>query len=157
MKITLINLGATHDGYLKDGIAIFEKRIRHYISFEMVYLSEPRNMKNFPENVQKESEGKIILSSLEKVDHPVLLDVMGKQHDSEAFSKFIQQDMNRGTRHLAFIIGGPYGFSNEVYTAVPEKLSISTMTFSHQIIRLIFLEQLYRAFTIIRGEPYHHS
>lgn len=157
MKITLINLGATQDSYLKEGITIFEKRIRHYLSFEMVYLSEPRNMKNVPENVQKDYEGKIILSALEKADHAVLLDVMGIQLQSEGFSRFIQQSMNKGTRHLAFVIGGPFGFSNEVYTTVPERLSLSAMTFSHQLIRLIFLEQLYRAFTIIRGEPYHHS
>jgi 23S rRNA (pseudouridine1915-N3)-methyltransferase len=157
MKITLFNLGTTQDIYLKEGIAIFEKRMKHYISFEMSYLPEMRNHKNQPEIVQKESEGKTILTALEKVDLPVLLDVGGKQMDSEGFSKYIQHCMNRGTRHMGFIIGGPYGFSDDVYKNVPERLSISAMTFSHQLIRLIFLEQLYRAFTIIKGEPYHHA
>jgi 23S rRNA (pseudouridine1915-N3)-methyltransferase len=157
MKISLINLGATQESYLKEGIAKFEKRIGHYISFEMIYLNEPRNIKNQPEIVQKESEGKIFLSVLEKVDHPVLLDVNGKQLSSDGFSKYLQQVMNQGTRHLGFIIGGPYGFSGELYRSVPEKISLSAMTFSHQLIRLVFLEQLYRAFTIIKGEPYHHA
>jgi 23S rRNA (pseudouridine1915-N3)-methyltransferase len=157
MKVSVINLGLTQETYLKEGIAIFEKRIKHYISFEMTYLNEARKLKNQPEKLQKESEGKIILSALEKIDHPVLLDVTGQQYDSESFSRFMQQSMNKGTRHLGFIIGGPYGFSDDVYIAVRERMSISAMTFSHQMIRLIFLEQLYRAFTIIKGEPYHHA
>jgi 23S rRNA (pseudouridine1915-N3)-methyltransferase len=157
MKISIINLGATQEPYLKEGIALFEKRIKHYISFEMVYLNEPRNMKTQPENVQKENEGRILLSALEKVDQPVLLDVEGKHFDSVEFSEFLQKAMNKGTRNLGFIIGGPYGFSGEVYQAVSESISLSEMTFSHQLVRLVFLEQLYRAFTIIRGEPYHHA
>jgi 23S rRNA (pseudouridine1915-N3)-methyltransferase len=157
MKISVINLGPTQESYLKEGIAIFEKRIRHYTSFEIVYLNEPRNMKNQPEIVQKENEGKLLLSALEKVDLVVLLDVAGKQLDSETFARYLQQIMNKGTRNLGFVIGGPYGFSGEVYRTVPESISLSAMTFSHQLIRLIFLEQLYRAFTIIRGEPYHHA
>jgi 23S rRNA (pseudouridine1915-N3)-methyltransferase len=157
MKICIINLGVTQESYLKEGIAIFEKRIRHYASFEMIYLNEPRNMKNQPESVQKENEGKLLLSALEKVDHPVLLDVAGKQLGSEAFSKYLQLIMNKGARNLGFVIGGPYGFSDEVYHAVHERISLSAMTFSHQLVRLIFVEQLYRAFTIIRGEPYHHE
>jgi 23S rRNA (pseudouridine1915-N3)-methyltransferase len=157
MKVSLINLGLTQETYLKEGIAIFEKRIKNYVSFEMTYLNEARKIKHLPEKVQKESEGKIILSALEKIDQPVLLDVTGQQYDSENFSRFIQQSMNKGRRHLGFIIGGPYGFSDEVYHTVPERISLSAMTFSHQMIRLIFLEQLYRAFTIMKGEPYHHA
>ena len=157
MKITLISLGATQENYLKEGIAIFEKRIRHYTSFELVFTNGPRNTKNQSEYLQKESEGKIILPLLEKVDLPVLLDVSGKQTDSVGFSKILQQNMNKGVRNLGFVIGGPYGFSEEVYQAVPDRISLSSMTFSHQLIRLIFVEQLYRAFTIIRGEPYHHE
>jgi 23S rRNA (pseudouridine1915-N3)-methyltransferase len=114
-------------------------------------------MKNQAENVQKESEGRILLSGLEKVDYPVLLDVEGKRFDSVGFSQFIQKVMNKGIRHMGFVIGGPYGFSGEVYQAVPERISLSEMTYSHQLVRLVFLEQLYRAFTIIRGEPYHHA
>ncbi len=157
MKITLINLGPTQDAYLKEGIAIFEKRIRHYVSFEMIYLNTSRNMKSQPEIVQKELEGKMILAALEKSDQPVLLDVAGKQLDSEGFSGFLQRIMNKGTRNLTFVIGGPYGFSEEVYQVVPERISLSAMTFSHQLIRLVFMEQLYRAYTIIKGEPYHHA
>ena len=157
MKISIITLGKTQESYLKEGIALYEKRIRHYVPFEMIYLDEPRNMKSQPETVLKEYEGKLLLSALEKTDQPVLLDVGGKQLDSVAFSDFIQRAMNRGIRNLGFIIGGAYGFSEEVFLSVPERLSLSSMTFSHQLIRLVFLEQLYRAFTIIRGEPYHHA
>jgi 23S rRNA (pseudouridine1915-N3)-methyltransferase len=157
MKISMISVGVTQDKYLKEGIAIFEKRINRYVSFELLYLPEPRNMKNQPENVQKELEGKTILHSIARIDQPVLLDVSGKVYSSEGFSIFLQQFMNKGTRNLAFIIGGPYGFSDEVYRNVTERLSVSSMTFSHQLIRLLFVEQLYRAFTIIKGEPYHHA
>ena len=157
MKISVINLGVTQDQYLKEGIILYEKRMKHYVSFEMIYLNEPRPSRNQSFQVQKEQEGKILLAALEKSDHAVLLDVEGKQYGSEAFSRYLQQAMNRGTRHLAFVIGGPYGFSDEVYQAVPDRISLSAMTFSHQLVRLVFLEQLYRAFTIIRGEPYHHA
>lgn len=114
-------------------------------------------MKNQSFAVQRESEGKILLQALEKIDYPVLLDEKGKQFDSAEFSQYIQQAMNRGIHNLGFVIGGPFGFSMELYRAVPERISISAMTFSHQLIRLVFLEQLYRAFTIIRGESYHHA
>jgi 23S rRNA (pseudouridine1915-N3)-methyltransferase len=157
MKISVINLGNTQEPYLKEGIALFEKRIKHYVSFEMIYLKELRQVKNHAENVQKEQEGKLFLQALEKVDYPVLLDVGGKKFDSVQFSRYIQLVLNKGSRHLGFVIGGPYGFSGEVYQAVPERISLSDMTFSHQLIRLVFLEQLYRAFTIIKGEPYHHA
>jgi 23S rRNA (pseudouridine1915-N3)-methyltransferase len=157
MKISVISIGQTQEPYLKDGITLFEKRLKHYVSFEMICLNESRQAKNQPHHVQKEQEGRLLLSALEKTDQAVLLDVGGKQLDSEVFSKHLQQFMNKGTRHLAFVIGGPYGFSAEVYRAVPESISLSAMTFSHQLIRLVFLEQLYRAFTIIRNEPYHHA
>jgi len=157
MKISIISLGYTQEPYLKEGIALFEKRIRHYISFEMICLKETRAMKNQSDIVQKEQEGKILLQYLLKVDYPVLLDVEGKRLDSVEFSRYIQQVMNRGSRHLGFVIGGPFGFSGEVYQAVTERISLSEMTFSHQLVRLLFLEQLYRAFTIIKGEPYHHA
>lgn len=157
MKISIISIGGNQDSFLKLGIASFEKRILHYTSFEMVYLNGPKNAKSLSENVQKEMEGKILLTAVEKIDFPVLLDVQGEHFSSEGFSKFLQKTMNRGVRHLAFIIGGPYGFSEEVYAKIPQKISLSSMTFSHQLIRLIFVEQLYRAFTILKGEPYHHA
>jgi 23S rRNA (pseudouridine1915-N3)-methyltransferase len=114
-------------------------------------------MKSMSVLAQREAEGKVILSAIEKVDYPVLLDIGGKQFSSEGFAKYMQQCMNKGIRHLGFIIGGPFGFSDEVYNTVPEKISVSAMTFSHQLIRLIFIEQLYRSFTILKGEPYHHA
>ncbi len=157
MKISVINLGVTQDHYLKEGISLYEKRLKHYIPFEMNYLTTPRPSKNQSSLVQKDQEGKILLAALGKSDHAVLLDVGGKQYGSEAFSGYLQLLMNRGIRHLAFLIGGPYGFSDEVYHTVPDRISLSPMTFSHQLVRLVFLEQLYRAFTIIRGEPYHHA
>jgi 23S rRNA (pseudouridine1915-N3)-methyltransferase len=155
MKITLISVGATQDKYIKEGIILFENRLKHYVGFETISINA--RIKKQTEIIQKESEGKLILDALEKVDFPVLLDVSGKQMDSAGFARFIQLTMNKGTRNLAFIIGGPFGFSAEVYSMVPERISLSAMTFSHQLIRLIFVEQLYRAFTIIKGEPYHHE
>ena len=157
MKIIVLNTGLTIEPYLKEGLTLYEKRIRHYIPFEMVYLREFSRIKGQPEKIQRENGGRIILPELVKIDYPVLLDERGKPMSSAGFSDFLQQAMNRGTRTLGFIIGGPYGFSEEVYKAVPERISLSLMTFSHQMIRLIFLEQLYRAFTLIKGEPYHHG
>jgi 23S rRNA (pseudouridine1915-N3)-methyltransferase len=157
MKIVVLNIGRTSESYLKEGLALYENRIRHYVPFEMIYLHEPRQAKNQPEKKQKEMEGEIILSALDHIDHPVLLDERGRQMSSVGFSGFLQQAMNRGTRNLGFIIGGPYGFSEKVYQNVPDRISLSGMTFSHQLIRLLFLEQIYRGLTIIRGEPYHHA
>lgn len=157
MKISVINLGVTQDQYLKEGIGLYEKRLKHYVPFEMTYLNAIKTAKNLSHQAQKEQEGKLLLAAVERSDQVVLLDVEGKQYGSEAFSSYLQQLMNRGTRHLTFVIGGPFGFSDEVYRAVSDRISLSPMTFSHQLIRLVFLEQLYRAFTIIRGEPYHHA
>jgi len=157
MKITVLNIGRTGESWLRDGLAVYENRLRHYVPFQMIYLQEPRQVKNQSEKTQKEQEGKIILSALAGFDQKVLLDEKGKMLNSAGFSVFLQNAMNRGTRNLAFVTGGPYGFSEEVYQAVPDRISLSEMTFSHQMIRLLFLEQLYRGFTIIRGEPYHHA
>jgi 23S rRNA (pseudouridine1915-N3)-methyltransferase len=157
MKIVVLNMGRTGESFLKEGLTLYENRIRHYVPFEMVYLTEPRQSKNLSEKIQKENEGKIILSAISPYDYRILLDERGRQMGSAGFAGFLQQAMNRGTRTLSFIIGGPFGFSEEVYQAVPDRISLSEMTFSHQMIRLLFLEQLYRGFTIIRGEPYHHA
>jgi 23S rRNA (pseudouridine1915-N3)-methyltransferase len=124
---------------------------------EMIYLTLPRNTKGLSEKENKDLEAKLLLSALQKTDHAVLLDAKGRQLDSLDFSFYIQQIMNRGTKNLGFVIGGAYGFSDEVYKGVKESISLSKMTFPHQLVRLIFAEQLYRAFTIIRGEPYHHE
>lgn len=157
MRITVLHIGKTQESFLKEGLSFYEERIRHYVPFEMVFLNPPRLSRNTPEIVQKEAEGKIILSALSGVDFPVLLDERGKTQSSQGFAAYLQHTMNRGTRCLGFVTGGPYGFSEEVYRAVPERLSLSGMTFSHQLVRLVFLEQLYRGFTIIRGESYHHA
>jgi len=157
MKIVVLNTGRTTGAYLREGLAFYENRIRHYIPFEMIYLPEPRQLKTPAENLQKEAEGRILLRSLDRFDFPVLLDERGTRFNSTGFANYLQQAMNRGTRSMAFIIGGPYGFSEEIYKAVPNRISLSEMTFPHQLIRLILLEQLYRGLTIIRGEPYHHG
>jgi 23S rRNA (pseudouridine1915-N3)-methyltransferase len=157
MKIVVLNIGRTSEPYLREGLALYEKRIRHYIPFDMVYLPEPKQVKSQQEKKQKENEGRILLSALDQIDHPVLLDEHGRQMNSIDFSNYLQQAMNKGTRTLGFIIGGPYGFSEAVYRTVPDRISLSGLTFPHQLIRLLFLEQLYRGLTIIRGEPYHHA
>jgi 23S rRNA (pseudouridine1915-N3)-methyltransferase len=156
MKIILFNMGRTQETYLKEGITLYEKRIRHYVPYETLYLTAPRSAGNQPE-IQRENEGKVLLVALEQVDLPVLLDERGKNMSSSDFAKYLQLAMNKGKKSLGFVIGGPFGFSNQVYQSVPEMISLSAMTFPHQLIRLIFLEQLYRAFTIIRGESYHHA
>lgn len=156
MKITVFYIGKKENKQLQSMIREFEKRISHYVPFELVSLGKPSIQGNQPVALHQEKEGKRVLKSIAQIDLPVLLDVRGKQHTSESFSDFIQQAMNRGIRQLGFVIGGAYGFSEEVYQAVPEKLSLSSMTLSHEVVRLVFLEQLYRAFTILHGEPYHH-
>jgi 23S rRNA (pseudouridine1915-N3)-methyltransferase len=157
MKIILFNIGRTQDDYLKEGIALYEKRIRHYIPLELVYLQESRQNAGPTPKLQKEAEAGAVLNALEKIDFPVLLDERGKSLSSPGLAQYIQQAMNRGTKSMGFVIGGAYGFTDEVYKKVPERISLSFMTFPHQLIRLLFLEQLYRSFTIIRGEQYHHD
>ena len=156
MKILLFNMGPTQETYLKEGMALYEKRIRRYIPFETVYLNASKTGKNQPD-VQRENEGKVLLTALEQVDLPILLDERGKGMSSPYFAKYLQHCMNKGKKTIGFVIGGSYGFSNQVYQEVPEMISLSGMTFPHQLIRLVFLEQLYRAFTIIKGESYHHE
>lgn len=156
MKIKLICAGKTTDQYLTDGIERYCKRLRHYINFEMIELPEVKGKSKTPEIV-KEEEGKIFLSKIDRNDYIVLLDEHGKLQSSVDFAESLQAKMNRSISSVVFIIGGPFGFSQSVYTAANEKLSLSKMTFSHQMIRLFFTEQLYRAFTILRGEKYHHE
>lgn len=135
---------------------LYGKRISRYLPFEEVALSGPRLQLQSASNVLKEKEGEKILEILPRYDFPVLLDAKGILMDSEGFARFVQQAMNRGTRYLAFFTGGAFGFSDSVYARVTERISLSAMTFSHELARLVFAEQLYRAMTIIRGEPYHH-
>jgi 23S rRNA (pseudouridine1915-N3)-methyltransferase len=157
MKITLAVIGKTNNPFLTDGIMEYSKRLSHYLPFDIVYLQDAKNSKKISEEQQKTAEGSIILSFLDKSDYVVLLDEHGNEYTSLEFSKYIAKKMNSVSKRLVFIVGGPYGFSDEVYRRGNEKISLSKMTFSHEMIRLIFAEQLYRAMTIINNEPYHHE
>jgi 23S rRNA (pseudouridine1915-N3)-methyltransferase len=138
-------------------VANYSKRLSHYVRFGITYLPDLRNTKNLSEAQQKSGEGELILGSVQPSDCVVLLDEGGKEFRSVAFAEWIERKMASGLRRLVFVIGGPYGFSEAVYGRADAKISLSQMTFSHQIVRAIFAEQLYRAFTILRHEPYHHE
>ncbi|WP_431121682.1 23S rRNA (pseudouridine(1915)-N(3))-methyltransferase RlmH [Flagellimonas flava] len=157
MQITLIAIGKTDSAELSTLINIYEKRLGHYVKFQFKVLPDVKNTKNLSESQQKEKEGELLLSQIHSSDHLVLLDENGKHYNSMEFSKFLQKKMNSGLRNLVLVIGGPYGFSDSVYARSQEKLSLSHMTFSHQMVRLFLVEQLYRGFTILRNEPYHHQ
>lgn len=157
MTIKLIAIGKIDSRELQAMIAAYENRLKHYIKFELEIIPDIKNSKNLSENQQKEKEGKQILKKLSATDALILLDEKGKQFSSVVFSEYLQKKMNSGIKQLVFIIGGPYGFSEEVYQKAQGKISLSSMTFSHQMVRLFFVEQLYRAFTILKNEPYHHE
>ncbi|HVD97077.1 MAG TPA: 23S rRNA (pseudouridine(1915)-N(3))-methyltransferase RlmH [Cytophagaceae bacterium] len=157
MKILIIHCGKTEDDYLITGIEKYETRLKHYLPVETIYLPALKNTKALSKEEQKEKEGTAILSKIQSTDFVVLLDEKGKQLSSTDFSKYLTQHMNSGTRRMVFVSGGPYGFSEEVYAKANYKVSLSLMTFSHQMVRLFFIEQLYRAMTIYKGEPYHHE
>ena len=156
MKIVFIVIGKTDETYLETGIVKYIKRLAHYIPFEMKVIPDIKNRKTLTEEQQKKSEGELILSQISSGDDLILLDENGKTFSSVNFSQWIEKQMNAGSKRMIFVVGGPYGFSKEVYAKAKFKISLSEMTFSHQMIRIIFVEQLYRAFTIIKGEPYHH-
>ena len=156
MKIELWVVGKTAFKYLEEGIVLYEKRLKHYTSFELVVLPDVKNPPLSTEAL-KMKEGELILNKLTKDDVLVLLDENGKHQTSMAFSKFIENQQINSTKRLVFQIGGAFGFSEAVYQRANFKLSLSKMTFSHQMIRLFFVEQLYRAFTIVRGEKYHNE
>lgn len=156
MKILFLVIGKTDEVYLDTGIVKYIKRLERYIPFEMKVIPDIKNRKILTEDQQKKSEGELILSQLSLGDDLILLDEKGKTFSSVSFSQWIEKQMNLSTKRLVFVVGGPYGFSKDVYSKAKFKISLSEMTFSHQMIRLIFVEQLYRAFTIIKGEPYHH-
>ena len=157
MKVTLLVVGKTTDPHIVALIDDYKRRLTHYLPFEMVVIPELKNAKNLTEEQQKQQEGELILRQLQQGDRVVLLDEHGKEMRSVEFSSYMENKMNTVSKRLVFIIGGPYGFSPDVYRRADEQLSLSKMTFSHQMIRLIFVEQLYRAMTIMRGEPYHHE
>lgn len=156
MKIVFLVIGKTDESYLDTGILKYIKRLEHYVPFEMKIIPDIKNRKTLTEDQQKKAEGELILSNINIGDDLVLLDENGKTFSSVTFSQWIEKQMNIGSKRMIFVVGGPYGFSKEVYAKAKFKISLSEMTFSHQMIRLIFVEQLYRAFTIIKGEPYHH-
>jgi len=157
MKIKLLAIGKTDNTQLIKLIDEYQNRLKHYIKFELEIIADLKNIKNYSEIQQKEKEGELILSKLQKVDHLILLDDKGQHFTSMEFSKYLQKKMNMGLKQLVLVIGGPYGFSEAVYKKSTGKIALSKMTFSHQMIRLFIVEQLYRGFTILKNEPYHHE
>ena len=157
MKISLIVIGKTDASYFVDAINEYKNRLVHYIPFEMEIIPDIKNVKNLREEQKKEKEGELILKMLQPGDYLVLLDEHGKSFTSMEFATYLERKMHVVSKRLVFVIGGPYGFSEAVYKAASEKISLSKMTFSHQMIRLIFVEQIYRAMTILNNEPYHHE
>jgi len=157
MQITVLTIGKTDSSELAELISIYEKRLGHYIKFKFVIIPDLKNSKNLSEKLQKEKEGELILNQVHSSDTLLLMDENGKQFSSIKFSQFLQKKMNSGIKHLVLAIGGPYGFSNKVYERCNGQISLSQMTFSHQMVRLFAIEQIYRAFTILRNEPFHHQ
>ncbi len=156
MKTVLLLVGKTVNKHFIAGINDYTERIGHYMPFEIITIPELKNTKNLSESQQKEQEGELILGKLQTSDTLVLMDEHGKEYRSIEFAQWIQKKQNT-VRRLVFVIGGPYGFSQSVYDRANDKISLSRMTFSHQMVRLVFTEQIYRACTIIKGEPYHHE
>ncbi|SEQ88416.1 23S rRNA (pseudouridine1915-N3)-methyltransferase [Hyunsoonleella jejuensis] len=156
MTIKLLAIGKTDNEDLNALIDIYSNRLKHYIKFEFEVIPDLKKVKHLSENEQKQKEGELILNKLIPTDALILLDENGKQFNSVAFSDYLQKHMNSGIKQLVFVIGGPYGFSQDLYKKANGKISLSKMTFSHQMVRLFFIEQLYRGFTILKNEPYHH-
>ena len=157
MKITLLTVGKTDDAYIKEGIDKYLKRLKHYIKFEITELPELKNTKALSQDQQKAKEADLLFKNLSTTDHVVLLDEQGAELSSQKFADMLNKKMISSVQNLVFIVGGPYGFDDTIYRRANEKLSLSRMTFSHQMVRLFFTEQVYRAFTILKGEPYHHQ
>jgi 23S rRNA (pseudouridine1915-N3)-methyltransferase len=157
MTIKLIAIGKTDEKNLQSLIEEYQKRLSFYIKFEMELIPDIKNVKNLSEIQQKEKEGELILSKLSPTDYLILLDENGKSFTSLEFANELQKKMNAGIKTLVYVIGGPYGFSESVYQKAQQKISLSKMTFSHQMVRLFFIEQVYRGFTILKNEPYHHQ
>lgn len=157
VKITVLAIGKTDDSWIKEGIDRYVKRLKHYLPFEFQLIPDLKNRKKLSQSQQKEREGLLILKYLQPTDYLILLDENGSHYSSKKFAQFLQQKMNAGTKRLVFVVGGPYGFSPTVYAKANSLLSLSKMTFSHQMIRPFVVEQLYRSFTILNNEPYHHD
>lgn len=158
MKITLIQVGKTAQPYLIEGIQEYQSRLKHYCNFEMITLIPTKGAQSSGNvSLIKNADSNLILSKINAADYVVLLDERGKEHSSLAFSEFINGHQMNATKNLVFVIGGAFGFSDALYQRAQTKISLSKLTFSHQMVRLFFVEQLYRAFTIIKGESYHHE
>jgi 23S rRNA (pseudouridine1915-N3)-methyltransferase len=157
MKITLLLNGRTEDEFIQKGCAVYEQRLKHYLPYEVIVVPALKNTKALSVEQQKQKEGELMQKQFLPGDRVILLDENGKEYSSVDFAGFIQQQMNSGLRNLVFVVGGPYGFSEEIYKRANGKVSLSQMTFSHQMIRLFFTEQIYRAMTILKNEPYHHQ
>ncbi len=156
MKVTLLQIDKTTESYLNEGISIYLKRLKNYTAFDISTINVPKAVRMRPEAEQKSEEAKLILKQLKETDHLVILDEGGNLLNSVGFSEFLGKKALQNVKNLVFLIGGPYGFDEIIYKRANYKLSLSPMTFSHQMIRLFFVEQLYRAFTISKGERYHH-
>ena len=157
MEIELLTVGKTTINFVANGIEEYMRRLKHYIGYKITSLPDIKKNASLGTERQKEAEGEIILSKLQSSDFVVLLDERGKEYSSLEFSGFIEKQMLSGRKRLIFVVGGPYGFSRSVYDRADGKISLSRMTFNHEMVRLFFTEQLYRAMTILRGEPYHHE
>lgn len=157
MNITLLVVGKTDEKYLQEGIDVYTKRLKHYVNFDLVVIPALKDQKGATPDEVKEREAALILKHTAKSDRIVLLDEHGAEHTSTGFAQYLQKQMNAGIRNLTFIIGGAFGFAPSVYAAASDKVSLSKMTFNHQMVRLFFAEQLYRAFTILNHEPYHNE
>lgn len=157
MKITLLAIGKTDDSYILEGVDKYLKRLKHYIKFEIQIIPDIKKAKNLSEEEQKIKESEQFLKNIQPTDFIVILDERGTELSSLQFADFLNKKMIASVSHLVFLIGGPYGFDQSIYQRANYKISLSKMTFSHQMIRLFFAEQIYRAFTILKGEPYHHE
>ena len=157
MKITLLVVGKTDASYIRDGMNEYLKRLKHYINFNFEVIPDIKKGKNTSVEIQKQKEGELILSKLGPGKELHLFDEKGKLFSSKEYAQFINKKMVSGPKELVLVIGGPYGFSPEVYQQAISKISLSRLTFSHQMVRLLCVEQIYRAFTILKGEPYHHE
>ena len=157
MKIVFLTIGKTINPHLVALQNDYQERLKHYIPFEYQCIPEIKNNRNLSENEQKEKEADLLLKAIEPNDEIILLDENGKLFGSVEFSVFLEKKLNSSNKRMIFVVGGPYGFSKRIYDRANGLISLSKMTFSHQMVRLIFVEQLYRAFTILRGEPYHHQ
>lgn len=157
MKIKLLAIGKTDKSALQQLTEIYSQRLNHYVNFEVEFIPDVKNSKNLSNELQKKKEGELLLNKFNTSDFIILLDEKGKEFTSVQFSNQLQKWMNSGIKTLVFVIGGPYGFDRIIYTKAQQKIALSQMTFSHQMIRLFFTEQLYRAFTILKNEPYHHQ